>query len=75
MTYPFGAANMLISPQACVAFAVSLRYAVPCGLNMCPPFESISTSSMSRSSIILPATNVIEDEMRRNTFWIGMSCL
>ncbi|RDX50427.1 hypothetical protein OH76DRAFT_1402463 [Lentinus brumalis] len=57
--------------EACVAFAVSLRYAVPCGLNMCPPFESISTSSMSRSSIILPATNVIEDEMRRNTFWIA----
>ncbi|KAI0721342.1 hypothetical protein C8T65DRAFT_631383 [Cerioporus squamosus] len=57
--------------EACIAFSVSLRYAVPCGLNVCPPFESLSTSSMSRASIIPPATNVIEDEMRRNTFWIA----
>ena len=26
---------------------------------------------MSRSSVIPPAANVLEDEMRRNTFWIG----
>ena len=57
--------------QACVAFSVSLRYAVPCGLNLCAPFQSIQTSNMSRSSIIPPAANLIEDEMRRNTFWIG----
>ncbi|RPD64871.1 hypothetical protein L227DRAFT_571326 [Lentinus tigrinus ALCF2SS1-6] len=57
--------------EACVSFAVSLRHAVPCGLNVCPPFDSITTSSMARSSIIPPATNVMEDEMRRNTFWIA----
>ncbi|CDO73516.1 hypothetical protein BN946_scf185013.g151 [Trametes cinnabarina] len=57
--------------EACLAFATSLRYAVPCGLNVCPPFDSISSSDMTRSSIIPPAVNVIEDETRRNTFWVA----
>ncbi|KAI1793858.1 hypothetical protein LXA43DRAFT_998678 [Ganoderma leucocontextum] len=57
--------------EACVTFSVSLRYAVPCGLNVCPPYESISSSNMARSSIIPPAIDVLEDEMRRNTFWIA----
>ncbi|KAJ3015462.1 hypothetical protein NUW54_g1039 [Trametes sanguinea] len=57
--------------EACLAFATSLRYAVPCGLNACPPFDSISSSDIARSSVIPPATNVIEDETRRNTFWIA----
>ncbi|KAM5530106.1 hypothetical protein V8D89_016215 [Ganoderma adspersum] len=56
---------------ACVAFSVSLRYAVPCGLNVHPPYESISSSNMARTSIIAPAVDVLEDEMRRNTFWIA----
>ncbi|KAI0660380.1 hypothetical protein C8Q70DRAFT_1052957 [Cubamyces menziesii] len=57
--------------EACMAFALSLRYAVPCGLNACPPFGSISSSDMSASSVIPPAANVIEDETRRNTFWFA----
>ncbi|KAI0830615.1 hypothetical protein BC628DRAFT_1312690 [Trametes gibbosa] len=57
--------------EAYVSFALSLRYAVPCGLNACPPFESISSSNMTRSSIIPAASNVIDDETRRNTFWIA----
>ncbi|KAI0361291.1 hypothetical protein OH77DRAFT_1544576 [Trametes cingulata] len=57
--------------HAVIAFAVSLRYAVPCGLNACPPFESISCCNMSRTSVIPLASTVMEDEMRRNTFWIA----
>ncbi len=54
-----------------MAFSASLRYAVPCGLNVHPPYESISSSNMARTSIIPPAADVLEDETRRNTFWIG----
>ncbi|KAI8980709.1 hypothetical protein BD414DRAFT_420621 [Trametes punicea] len=60
-----------IHAQACIAFAVALRYAVPCGLNACPPFDSISSSDMTKSAIIPPAANAIEDEVRRNTFWVA----
>ncbi|KAI0375308.1 hypothetical protein BV20DRAFT_933614, partial [Pilatotrama ljubarskyi] len=63
--------NARYVPEACIAFAVSLRYAVPCGLNACPPFESISSSNMAGTSIIPPAFTVTEDETRRNTFWIA----
>ncbi|KAH8120305.1 hypothetical protein DFH11DRAFT_1559424 [Phellopilus nigrolimitatus] len=45
------------------------RYLVPLGLNMCPPFHSIS-KSLRAPSIIPPARTVIEDETRRNTFWL-----
>ncbi|KLO14473.1 hypothetical protein SCHPADRAFT_920667 [Schizopora paradoxa] len=47
----------------------AMRYSVPIGLNMCPPFHSIS-KSLRAPSIIPPARTVIEDETRRNTFWI-----
>ncbi|KAL5495275.1 hypothetical protein ACEPAI_738 [Sanghuangporus weigelae] len=47
----------------------AMRYLVPLGLNMCPPFHSIS-KSLRAPSIIAPARTVIEDEMRRNTFWL-----
>nr|VWO94325.1 Fungal_trans domain-containing protein [Ganoderma boninense] len=57
--------------EACVAFSISLRYAVPCGLNVNPPYESISSSNMARTSIIPPAVDVLEDEIRRNNFWIA----
>ncbi|KAI0673438.1 hypothetical protein C8Q78DRAFT_968112 [Trametes maxima] len=57
--------------EACVAFALSLRYAVPCGLNACAPFDSVSTSNVAHTSLIPPAANVAEDEMRRNTFWFA----
>ena len=47
----------------------AVRYSVPLGLNMCPPFHSIS-KSLRAPSIIPPAKTVIEDETRRNTFWL-----
>ncbi|KAJ6519924.1 hypothetical protein C8R45DRAFT_953273 [Mycena sanguinolenta] len=50
--------------------AHSLRIAVPLGLNVCPPFHSI-THSIRPSSIILPARTVLEDETRRNVFWLA----
>ncbi|KAJ7293679.1 hypothetical protein C8J57DRAFT_1162423 [Mycena rebaudengoi] len=46
-----------------------LRVSVPLGLNMCPPFNSI-THSVRPASIIPPARNVVEDESRRNVFWL-----
>ncbi|KAJ7925882.1 hypothetical protein B0H13DRAFT_1973748 [Mycena leptocephala] len=48
----------------------SLRVAVPLGLNVCPPFHSI-THSVRPASIILPAHTVVEDETRRNVFWLA----
>ncbi|KAF5313234.1 hypothetical protein D9619_003267 [Psilocybe cf. subviscida] len=50
--------------------AHSMRLSVPLGLNMCPPFHSI-TKSERPPSILTPARNVIEDETRRNTFWLA----
>ncbi|KAJ6575219.1 hypothetical protein B0H19DRAFT_1127724 [Mycena capillaripes] len=47
-----------------------LRIAVPLGLNVCPPFHSI-THSVRPASIILPAHTVVEDEARRNVFWLA----
>ena len=47
-----------------------LRLTVPLGLNMCPPFHSI-TKSERPQSILPPARTVIEDETRRNAFWLA----
>lgn len=43
---------------------------VPIGLNLCPPFHSISPS-LRAAAILPPARTVIEDETRRNTFWLA----
>ena len=56
--------------QAFLSAAHALRVAVPCGLNVCPPFHTIS-ETLRPPAIIPPAKTVIEDEMRRNTFWLG----
>ncbi|KZT05881.1 uncharacterized protein LAESUDRAFT_726455 [Laetiporus sulphureus 93-53] len=48
----------------------ALRYSLPCGLNVCPPFHAIA-ETLRPPSLLGPAKTVIEDEMRRNTFWIG----
>ncbi|KAJ7169978.1 hypothetical protein C8R46DRAFT_1090719 [Mycena filopes] len=48
----------------------TLRVSVPLGLNVCPPFHSI-THSIRPASIILPAHTVVEDETRRNVFWLA----
>ncbi|KAJ7487703.1 hypothetical protein B0H11DRAFT_2014525 [Mycena galericulata] len=47
-----------------------LRIAVPLGMNVCPPFHSI-THSVRPASIIQPAHTVVEDETRRNVFWLA----
>lgn len=47
-----------------------MRMLVPLGLNMCPPFHSIS-KALRGASILAPARTVIEDETRRNVFWLA----
>lgn len=37
---------------------------------MCPPFQSIA-KTLRGPSILPPARTVIEDEMRRNVFWLA----
>jgi hypothetical protein len=49
-----------------------MRLTVPMGLNMCPPFHSISKTEKP-PSILLPAKSVVEDEMRRNAFWLAFA--
>ncbi|KIK71105.1 hypothetical protein GYMLUDRAFT_33231 [Collybiopsis luxurians FD-317 M1] len=48
----------------------SMRLCIPLGLNVCPPFHTISRSTRP-ASILKPAKNVVEDEMRRNVFWLA----
>ena len=43
---------------------------MPLGLNICPPFHSI-TKSQRPASLLAPAQTVIEDETRRNAFWLA----
>lgn len=43
---------------------------VPLGINVCPPFHSIS-GGLRGASILPPARTVIEDETRRNVFWLA----
>ncbi|KAJ3879074.1 hypothetical protein F5051DRAFT_404027 [Lentinula edodes] len=50
--------------------AHSMRLCVPLGLNVCPPFHTISRSTRP-ASVLNPAKNVIEDELRRNVFWFA----
>lgn len=50
--------------------AFSTRMSVPLGLNICPPFHSI-TKSQRPASILTPAQTVVEDETRRNAFWLA----
>lgn len=56
--------------EAFMSAGQSLRICIPCGLNVCPPFHTIA-ESFRPPSIIPPAKTVVEDEMRRNTFWIA----
>ncbi|KAG2118422.1 hypothetical protein DEU56DRAFT_837880 [Suillus clintonianus] len=54
----------------CHSNGQSLRVAIPLGLNICPPFRSLHKSSPTMS-IIPPPRTPIEDETRRNTFWLA----
>jgi len=56
--------------EAFLSAGHALRISVPCGLNVCPPFHTIA-EIFRPPSIIPPAKTVIEDELRRNTFWIA----
>ncbi|KAF7436918.1 hypothetical protein PC9H_003752 [Pleurotus ostreatus] len=53
-----------------VTSAHALRLAVPLGLNILPPFQSI-TNALRPASILPPARTVVEEEMRRNAFWLA----
>ncbi|KZT75140.1 hypothetical protein DAEQUDRAFT_720354 [Daedalea quercina L-15889] len=56
--------------NAYVTTSSALRYSIPSGLHICPPFHTIAEAL--RPTILLPpATSIIEDEVRRNTFWIA----
>ena len=54
--------------QVFIATGRALRSCVPMGISLCPPFHSIQ--ELSRFPSILPnANSVVEDEIRRNTFY------
>ncbi|TCD61426.1 hypothetical protein EIP91_008440 [Steccherinum ochraceum] len=50
--------------------AATLRISVALGLNLAPQFTGVTPSSRP-ASLIPPPTTAIEEEMRRNTFWIA----
>ncbi|KAG1755181.1 uncharacterized protein EDB91DRAFT_1233936 [Suillus paluster] len=54
----------------CHSNGQTLRVAIPLGLNVCPPFSSLHKSAPTLS-IISPPRTPIEDETRRNTFWLA----
>ncbi|KAI0345199.1 hypothetical protein BDW22DRAFT_1482423 [Trametopsis cervina] len=60
--------------EACLFNAMSIRTTIPCGLNACPPFHGIAYAdpfSDKPTNIIPNARTVLEDEVRRNTFWVA----
>ncbi|KZT21176.1 hypothetical protein NEOLEDRAFT_1121516 [Neolentinus lepideus HHB14362 ss-1] len=53
-----------------LAASTSMRISVACGLNCCPPFHTIANSTRPLS--LLPRSEtVLEDELRRNAFWLA----
>jgi hypothetical protein len=52
-----------------VSSSRTLRIGTTLALNICPPFHSI-TNTVRPFSILPSARTVIEDEVRRNTFWL-----
>lgn len=56
--------------EAFLTTSHALRYSLPCGLNVCPPFNTIA-ETLRPPSLLPLAKTVIEDETRRNAFWIG----
>lgn len=51
-----------------IATGRALRSCVPLGISVCPPFHSIQELTRF-PSILQPANSVLEDEIRRNTFY------
>ncbi|KAI0257655.1 hypothetical protein BJV78DRAFT_1116422 [Lactifluus subvellereus] len=58
-----------VRSPAFVTIAQAIRVAVPLGLNLDAPFYPISGCQRA-SSPLPPPGNVIEEEIRRNTFWL-----
>ncbi|EPQ56676.1 hypothetical protein GLOTRDRAFT_40182, partial [Gloeophyllum trabeum ATCC 11539] len=53
-----------------LAASTIMRISVACGLNCCAPFHTIANSTRPLS--LLPrAETTVEDETRRNTFWLA----
>lgn len=50
--------------------ALAVRLLVVLGLNTCPPFQSI-TASERPPGLLSSARTVVEDETRRNAFWLA----
>lgn len=65
--------------QSYISSGHVLRCVVPCGMNMAPPFHNnVSALSLCLEkppSMARDTSTVIEEEARRNTFWIGESLL
>ncbi|KZT01965.1 uncharacterized protein LAESUDRAFT_443524 [Laetiporus sulphureus 93-53] len=65
--------------EAYMSMCRALRSGTPIGLNVCSPVYTIA-DNLRPPSIIPPSKTVVEDETRRNTFWISyaqeraMSC-
>ncbi|KAH9840158.1 uncharacterized protein C8Q71DRAFT_746053 [Rhodofomes roseus] len=55
---------------AYMSIARSLRTCLPMGLNVAAPFHPISGSARP-PSLLPPANSVLEEELRRNTFWLA----
>ncbi|KAF8507193.1 hypothetical protein F5888DRAFT_1602133 [Russula emetica] len=54
---------------AFMTIAQAIRAAIPLGLNVESPFSPLS-DSIRTPSLILPPESVVEEEVRRNTFWL-----
>ncbi|KAF7320452.1 Eukaryotic translation initiation factor 3 subunit H [Mycena kentingensis (nom. inval.)] len=73
LTYFYWYVVLWVGYDSLTCLLVPLSMAgVPLGLNVCPPFHSI-THSNRPASILSPAPTVIEDETRRNLFWLAYS--
>ncbi|KAI0080279.1 hypothetical protein K474DRAFT_1590244 [Panus rudis PR-1116 ss-1] len=70
LTWFYWCHGRCVYSKSFLAAAQALRIAIPCGLNVCPPFHSIQ-DTVRPPSIIPPAKTVFEDEIRRNTFWLA----
>ena len=60
--------------QAYLETVLGLRYPVAIGLNMADPFKIFNPRKMNLDDahdLIPTPANAIEEEVRRNTFWIG----
>ena len=49
----------------------SLRSCLPMGLNVAVPFSPIAPFNRP-PSLLAPAQTILEEEIRRNAFWLGV---